>query len=109
LARCLRVATRCPLEHCSEKSDLAQTPAIRPAMRIWLELVAAATRESGAKARIAHQIGDSPFARTAGQRTDPADAPMGLTSFEGMLVLKEAGHNATVDITLAAHCVRLGT
>ncbi|MEJ6397870.1 TetR/AcrR family transcriptional regulator [Yoonia sp. 208BN28-4] len=86
----------------------AQSETMRPTMRIWLELVAIASREGGAKANVADQIVTGFLDWTAAHLTDPEDAPFVLTQFEGLLVLQEAGHAATAATGLKRLREKLG-
>ena len=86
---------------------VARNDEFRPAMRIWLELVAIAARDPEGHGAIATRIADGFLVWTTGHLKTPDEAPLVLTCFEGMLVLQEAGHGATVDAAIDTLCARL--
>jgi AcrR family transcriptional regulator len=87
---------------------VASAPALRPYMRIWLELAAVASREQGARLDLARGIVDFFLGWVRARLVRPDDAELVLVLFEGLLVLQEAGQPDTVQAALARAALVLG-
>jgi AcrR family transcriptional regulator len=85
---------------------LAGRPDLQPALRLWLELIATAGTRAGGHAAFAQAIIAGFVDQVAGQLADPADAPMIVALFEGLLVLREAGAADAAEAALARFCAR---
>ncbi len=88
--------------------EIAQTPATRPVMRVWLELTSMAARDGGATQDIAMGIADGFLAWTQVHLKDPELASLVLTHFEGLLVMQEAGRADIAEQSVVALSKSLG-
>jgi AcrR family transcriptional regulator len=74
--------------------SFAHSGPARPYLRVWLELAAISGRDGGAKVLIGNAIAQGFLDWIGLQLTNPSDAPILMTLFEGALVLQEVGQTA---------------